>query len=513
VAGARTITENPLPIAPTISQPANVCQNSSNLVFTASDYSGVLTWIANGNGSESGNTVTIGSSTSGLKTVKAQSSQTYLNAPTCYSAEVEKSATVYVLPGAPEATGGGTQCGGTREIRATVGTNGASIKWLNDNNTTSPRQVGSGTWRAVSVSSAGCSGTAGSSVVVTINAVPDIPTGPSSNARCGNGSVVFGATVPSDCTIDWYTAPSGGSLVSGGQGVVSFSSPSLGGTTPYYAQARVTATGCTSTGRLSVTGTVHPVPTVVINPPTTITEPNTSVLLTATASNGSGYSYSWSGSGSANTKTVYAPASNVTETHACTVTSTGNCTATATASVTGKQTSPPEGSPDYTPCPLCCFDGSSWVDCFVTTYSHPFTSSSNNSSVSWIGGNTNYFSGARSPKDGQANSTAILSGGGTLTSGAVGICNALGSGWYLPAYEELYAMSSAPAHTSSNNQPGANILKDAWFWSSTEYYKNGGRTQNNSADFMPVAARTRYNGELAGYNKTASYSVHCAWQP
>jgi hypothetical protein len=75
--------------------------------------------------------------------------------------------------------------------------------------------------------------------------------------------VTFSATVTSGRTIDWYTAASGGSLVSGGNGVTSFA-PTLTTTTTYYAQARITSTQCVSATRLAVTGTVKTRPTITL---------------------------------------------------------------------------------------------------------------------------------------------------------------------------------------------------------------------------------------------------------
>jgi hypothetical protein len=92
---------------------------------------------------------------------------------------------------------------------------------------------------------------------VTVNALPTVPTDASSNARCGSGTVTFSATAPSSCTIDWYTASSMGSIVSGGNGVTSFSPLLTAATITYYAQSRNTFTNCVSTSRLAVTGTAN----------------------------------------------------------------------------------------------------------------------------------------------------------------------------------------------------------------------------------------------------------------
>jgi uncharacterized protein (TIGR02145 family) len=93
------------------------------------------------------------------------------------------------------------------------------------------------------------------------------PTVASANSRCGGGTVTFSATPPSGCTIDWYTTSSGGSIVPGGAGTASFS-PTITGTTTYYAQARHTTTGCVSATRTPVTaavGTVPATPTITLS--------------------------------------------------------------------------------------------------------------------------------------------------------------------------------------------------------------------------------------------------------
>lgn len=96
--GTQEITENPLPAAPNIAQPVNVCQHAGDMVFTADNYSGTLVWTSNGGGTENGNNVTFSSAATGTKTVVARSEQTYPGAPTCYSSTVTRSATVHTPP-------------------------------------------------------------------------------------------------------------------------------------------------------------------------------------------------------------------------------------------------------------------------------------------------------------------------------------------------------------------------------------------------------------------------------
>ena len=92
------ITENPLPVAPSISQPSDICQHTGNITFTADGYSGALVWTSNGGGTEIDNEVTFAGSVTGTKTVVARSELTYSGAPACHSATVTRSATVNAQP-------------------------------------------------------------------------------------------------------------------------------------------------------------------------------------------------------------------------------------------------------------------------------------------------------------------------------------------------------------------------------------------------------------------------------
>jgi uncharacterized protein (TIGR02145 family) len=101
MSGSHPIKSNKLPAPPFIAKPADVCQNGGNIVFTATDYSGSLTWTSYTGGAQSGNSVTFASTATGTKTVTARSAQTYTNAPPCYSATVTQSATVNICCDAP----------------------------------------------------------------------------------------------------------------------------------------------------------------------------------------------------------------------------------------------------------------------------------------------------------------------------------------------------------------------------------------------------------------------------
>jgi uncharacterized protein (TIGR02145 family) len=189
---------------------------------------------------------------------------------------------------------------------------------------------------------------------------PPAPTNASANARCGAGMVTFSATAPDGSTIDWYTAATGGSTVSGGYGVTSFS-PSLTSTTSYYAQSRNTTTGCVSTSRTQVTGTVsNTVPDITrsggnasqtVNHNSAITTivysaPNSTFtrsgsLPAGVNGNASSNSYTISGTPSATGKYNY----TVTATY-----SPGGCTATSSGTITVKANCAPDASATPTVC-------------------------------------------------------------------------------------------------------------------------------------------------------------------
>jgi hypothetical protein len=138
-AGSPAISRNSLPTQPTIAKPDDVCLNGGDIVFTASGYSGSLTWTSAGGGVVNNNTVTFASTATGIKTVTARSAQTYTNAPTCISTEVMQSADVLALPATPNlAVSASTVCVGTSIVfRVTNPVSGANYTWTTGNGTPS----------------------------------------------------------------------------------------------------------------------------------------------------------------------------------------------------------------------------------------------------------------------------------------------------------------------------------------------------------------------------------------
>jgi hypothetical protein len=128
--GKHPITANATPTQPTITlSSGNVCYNAGALVFTASSYTGALEWTEYGTGATAANSVTFAiGATTGTKTVKARSSQTYTNAPACHSAEVTQTGTINDLPTVTSFTGA-SRCGsGTVPLQATASSD-AAIEW------------------------------------------------------------------------------------------------------------------------------------------------------------------------------------------------------------------------------------------------------------------------------------------------------------------------------------------------------------------------------------------------
>jgi uncharacterized protein (TIGR02145 family) len=169
-----------------IAKPDDVCLNGGNLVFTASGYSGSLTWTSAGGGVVNNNTVTFASTATGIKTVTARSAQTYTNAPTCISTEVAESATVNAVPTAPTGTNG-VRCGsGTVTISATR--SGAVIDWYAaasggivlsggsaTNSFTTPSISASTVYYAEArIATTGCVSASRTAVTASVNAVPII---------------------------------------------------------------------------------------------------------------------------------------------------------------------------------------------------------------------------------------------------------------------------------------------------------------------------------------------------
>jgi PKD repeat protein len=114
-------------------------------------------------------------------------------------------------------------------------------------------------------------------VVVTVNTTPTI-TSTTPASRCDAGTVTLQATASSG-TLNWYSAPTGGTSLGTG---TSYTTPSISSTTTYYVEATLGA--CNST-RTPVTATINVTPSITSTSPSQVCDSGT-VTLGATANAG-----------------------------------------------------------------------------------------------------------------------------------------------------------------------------------------------------------------------------------
>jgi hypothetical protein len=328
----------------------------------------------------------------------------------------------------------------------------------------------------------------------------------------------------SPVTYTWYESTNGGAMTGISGSASSLSMPEGKAEPGTYTYVRMAANEECSDGVMSNTFTVvvHALPeTPTIMASVSAVCLNTNVVFWVT-SPVSGATYTWlgtAGTASTGTGNSYTVSGGATGTKSVSVyshvTSGGVTCQSANASTVTATVSTccnPSVSFPNTLCTACCYNGSAWIDCYVTTNAYPFDNTSINTPINWMGGGTYYYSGARSNKDGRANTAAIT---GATGESAVQLCKDLGEGWYLPAYEELYAMSAGAAYASSNNLAGANLLATpiGYYWSSTELYNNGGRTSGIAPAHQSNAVVVRYSGNMSYPSKsTTYYYVRCAWR-
>jgi hypothetical protein len=169
----------------------------------------------------------------------------------------QQSITITILdpPAAPVSGGDVSECienpVQTLTASATVGS-GISITWYDaetDGNIVADpswNELGSFTYWAEAVDDAtGCVSASRTAVTLTLNALPDAPTGGGDQEECAASPIQIltaEASVNTGEEVVWYDAATGGNVVA---------SPNLNlvGTITYYAAAKILATGCESQTR------------------------------------------------------------------------------------------------------------------------------------------------------------------------------------------------------------------------------------------------------------------------
>jgi hypothetical protein len=536
--GTHPIAKNS-PQAPTITAP-EVCHNVEDLVFTITDYSGTPTWLYTGNGVVNGLTVTFSGATTGTQSVTAQTSQTYTNAPTCYSATVTKSSVVNRLPDNPTVTPA-TRCeAGTITLSAT--SPGAVIDWYDvaaggtvlangtaTNSFTPTVSTSTTYYPQARIETADCKSVARTPVLATVHTAPTAPTELSTDipticdGEATNMTLTAKGGAPgSGAVYEWGTGTVGSGSIQSTPGNTYSVSPSAA--TTYWVRMKGTSACTAPTAGITTSIGVYPAIT-----PGTITEgstttkacvnPDVTVLNSTPASGGSGsVTYQWRLTGMNSTILTGADASYPLNSDASSnydkegtyyinrYAKNTMCNA-ASAWVASSGTymlyvTGPSGTVTFTKCTKCCHNGSTWVDCYVSPLM--------NGKKTWIGGGSDYVDGARSDRNGKANTAAIIAAVGAAGDGAVQSCHNLGCGWFLPAYEELINMSYA-TNTPLNGLPGAKLLSEPGdsHWSSTELYNNGGRVSGSS---QSAAVMVYMFGATQTSSKADAHPVRCAWR-
>lgn len=168
-----------------------------------------------------------------------------------------------------------------------------------------------------------------STAEVTVNYATSKPSPPvvPAAARCGTGTVVITAQAGANETVDWYDAATGGAIIEGGQGTLSFTTPTLAGTTTYYAEARNLTTGFVSETRTAVLINIYQQPAVSIQPAgaTEFCAGGSVTLSSVLATPIAGITYAWT-PGGATTASISATA---TGSYTVTVATPDGCHATS----------------------------------------------------------------------------------------------------------------------------------------------------------------------------------------
>lgn len=115
-----------------------------------------------------------------------------------------------------------------------------------------------GTYK-VSATVNGCEGPT-ANVDAVSNPIPSQATGNSSFARCGTGTVTLTASPGTNADeVHWFSGSSGGTALGVGN---SFTTPSIGSNTTYYAESQNSVTGCVASSRKAVQAIINPIPGV-----------------------------------------------------------------------------------------------------------------------------------------------------------------------------------------------------------------------------------------------------------
>jgi large repetitive protein len=327
---AKVVTVNALPATPVItaSGPTTFCAGGS-VTLTSSAGTSYL-W------SNGATTSSINVTSSGTYSVQVK------NASGCQSLpSAATSVTVNALPATPTITAGGTTtfcAGGSVTLTSSTG---ASYLWSNGATTASINVTTAGSYTVKVINASGCQSAASVATIVTVNALPVIPTitagGPIT--FCNGGSVTL--TSSAGTSYLWSNGAT---------------TPGINVTSPGSFTVQVTnASGCQSAPSAETTVNVNALPIVDAGADVTIAN-GTSTTINATVTGTGPFTYSWSPSSQLVNPFIEDPTTvNLASTTVFTLTATSlTTTCFSTDAVAIKITGGPLNStPTATPQTIC----------------------------------------------------------------------------------------------------------------------------------------------------------------
>jgi hypothetical protein len=253
-----------------VSSPLTLCQGSTANPLTATSEVGTsLRWYTQATGGTFATTLTPSTATLGTTNYYVSS---YNTTTGCESSRTLLAVTIIAAPAAPTATTPAPYCvGQTASPLTATPASGATLLWYSAatggvGSTTAPTPStatqGTQTYYVSSIVSGGCESTR-TAITVTVNALPIAPSASPTATYCvGETAPALTATPPAGATLRWYNAA--GTLLAGAP----TPSTATAGSTTFFV-ASVSASGCESATRSSITVTVNATPstpTVAVNP-------------------------------------------------------------------------------------------------------------------------------------------------------------------------------------------------------------------------------------------------------
>jgi hypothetical protein len=197
---------------------------------------------------------------------------------------------------------------------------------VNDNVAFTP-SLGTITYTVTGTDGNGCTNT--SSIAITASPLPNAPTGLTAvpSSLCFPGGTVQLTAFSANNSINWFNAPTAGSLLGTSASGTPFST-TVSSTTTFYAETSLIGVGgCVSTTRTPITVIVHPLPNVSSNPNLVTGCNNVTVTLAGQGAN----FYTWAGPQTIQNNVPFL--ANSSGIYTVTGTDANGCTNTSTAIV------------------------------------------------------------------------------------------------------------------------------------------------------------------------------------